>query len=77
MTRGQRDELVRRFTHHPPVDDQSLRYERIRAKVISVARLIVVYTPPSREQNEALKQLELAVMWANAAIARREDENGL
>jgi hypothetical protein len=32
----------------------------------------VEHTPESREQSLALTNLEQAVMWANAAIARRE-----
>jgi hypothetical protein len=66
------DELEKRFTHHPPKDDQEGRYEMIRATGREFASLIVDVTPASREQSVALTNLEQAVMWANAAIARNE-----
>ncbi|HEY6416342.1 MAG TPA: hypothetical protein VIX41_08895 [Acidimicrobiales bacterium] len=66
------DELEVRFTYHPPTGDQPERYARIRAKALDLARMIDADTPPSREQSLAFTHLEEAVMWANAAIARRE-----
>lgn len=66
------DDLVNRFTYHPPKGDQSKRYEEIRRQGLGLANLINEYTPPSREQSLALTHLEEAVMWANAAIARHE-----
>lgn len=65
-------ELVRRFTYHPPKGDQVHRYESIRAEGMTFATIISKLTPVSREQSLALTNLEQAVMWANAAIARNE-----
>lgn len=65
-------ELGRRFTYHPPKNDQAERYLTIRMMAHKMARGIVEMTPPSREQSLALTRLEGAVMWANSAIARRE-----
>lgn len=65
-------ELVTRFTYHPPRGDQSVRYENIRDKALKFAMFLVISTPESREQSLALTHLEETVMWANAAIARRE-----
>lgn len=66
------EELATRFTYHAPKGNQPERYERIRAAALAFADLIAELAPPSREQALALTNLEEAVMWANAAIARRE-----
>ena len=66
------DELAIRFTYHPPTGTQPDRYREIRDTAARFADLIVTSTPTSREQALALTSLEQAVMWANAAIARRE-----
>ena len=65
-------ELEVRFTHHPPKGDQVERYQVLRAEAHDFAQRIVELTPESREQSLALTKLEEAVMFANAAIARRE-----
>lgn len=64
-------ELKNRFTHHPPSAAQIEKYQRIRDEAHGLAEIIVDESPPSREQSLALTNLEQAVMWANAAIARR------
>ncbi len=68
----ERDELATRFTYHPPTGNQSERYEKIRAMAFAFAEELVDLTPVCREQSLALTRLEGVVMWANAAIARRE-----
>jgi hypothetical protein len=65
-------ELEVRFTYHAPKPGQKERYEELRYQAKRLAELIVESTPDSREQSLALTALEEAVMWANAAIARRE-----
>jgi hypothetical protein len=66
------DEITIRFTYHPPKADQPKRYVMIRDQAKELAVLLVMETPDSREQSLALTALEECVMWANAAIARRE-----
>lgn len=66
------DELIRRFTYHPPKGDQVERYEVIRNAALEFARVIVANTPYSREQSLSLTHIEEASMMANAAIARNE-----
>ena len=66
------DELAIRFTYHAPHRDQQERYQEIRDGAARLADRIVSLTPDSREQALAITHLEEAVMWANAAIARRE-----
>jgi len=65
-------ELDKRFTYHPPKGDQQERYIKLRSEMRRLATMIVQLTPESREQALALTKLEESVMWANAAIARRE-----
>ncbi len=66
-------ELAIRFTHHAPRDDwQIRRYEEIRKRAKDFADYIVSNCPQSRELSLAVTKLEEVVMWANAAIARRE-----
>lgn len=66
------DDLNVRFTYHKPKDGQAERYVSIRDKAKELAVHIVENSPASREQSLAITALEEAVMWANAAIARRE-----
>lgn len=67
------NELSRRFTFHPARGTQGMRYQRIREKAGELAALIVELSPESREQSLAITACEEASMWANAAIARREN----
>lgn len=66
------DEIERMFTYHPPKGNQAQRYERLRESSKHLAYLIVQSTPNSDEQKQALMFLNLAIMSANAAIARNE-----
>ena len=60
------------FTYHPPSGTQAARYESIRNSAYTLANLFMVSCPASRELSLALTYLEIAVMEANAAIARGE-----
>lgn len=60
------------FSYHGPKEDQPDRYVSIRDRAKDLAYHIVKNTPPSREQSLALTNLEQAIFWANAAIARNE-----
>jgi hypothetical protein len=66
------EELHRRFSYHPPKNDQPRRYEQIRDHGRALAELVDLECPESREKSLALTKIEESVMWANAAIARRE-----
>lgn len=68
------EELVNRFTYHAPREDQVERYEEIRAKGLLFALEVYSSCPDSREKSLAMTKIEEAVMWANAAIARNEDD---
>lgn len=65
-------ELEIRFTYHSPKEGQPEKYTKIRQFAFELAKLLEEECPDSREKSLALTKLEEAVMWANAAIARRE-----
>lgn len=69
------DELLNRFTYHPPFGDQPQRFQAIRSEAHDLGQFIDQNAPDSREKSLALTALEECVMWANAAIARNEKEN--
>lgn len=64
------ERIENNFTYHQPSGDQPERYEQIRGKAKELAYLIEDLCPDSREKSLAMTQLEDAVMWANASIAR-------
>lgn len=64
--------LKNRFTYHPPKGDQTDRYQTIRREALQFAELIDELVPDSREKAVFMTNLEDAVMWANAGIARNE-----
>lgn len=68
------NDIDRIYTYHPPKPGQPERYGKIRAKAKELAELIDAECPQSRERSIAMTDLENAVMWANASIARNETE---
>lgn len=72
LTLTEREELNKRFTYHAPKGDQPDRYNKLRTIAKSLAEVIMIDTPASREQSLALTNLEQSIMWANAAVARNE-----
>ncbi len=66
------EDLDRRFTYHSPKASQPDRYEILRQNARIFAEHIIRMCPPSRETSLALTNLEQAIMWANASIARNE-----
>jgi len=72
VTEGEAASLENQFTYHSPKEDQQERYVEIRHQAKQLAFLLLGATPPSRERSLALTNLEQAIFWANAAIARNE-----
>jgi hypothetical protein len=58
------------YKYHSPKEGQNEKYEALRAKAKELAEMIIEFCPVSREQSVAFTNLETAVFWANAAIAR-------
>ena len=68
----EQQELTKRFTYYAPKDGQPQKYVEIRDTAKQFAFLIDTLCPDSREKSLAITNLEQAVMWANASIARNE-----
>lgn len=61
------------FSYHAPKEGQPAKYEYLREAAKLLAYDIEKLCPNSREKSLAMTNLEQAVFWANAAIARNED----
>ncbi len=66
------EKIEKAFTYHAPKNDQAYRYTLVRVNAKALAVVMTHNAPPSRELSLALTNLEQAVMWCNAAIARNE-----
>jgi hypothetical protein len=66
------EEIGRRFTYRAPKPDQVPKYEELRDLAKAMAMRLETLCPPSRELSLSLTHLDEVVMFANAAIARRE-----
>lgn len=62
--------LDKTFAHHPPNYEQAERYQTIRTQFRALAEILLLTCPPSRDRSVALTNLETAMFWANASIAR-------
>lgn len=67
-------DLENRFSYHPvkPEELQEHRYQEIRRNAKEFGELLLQFCPPSRELSLAITNLEQAMFWANASIARSE-----
>ncbi len=66
------DQIDNNFKYHPPKEGQQERYITLRNAAKDVAEMINKTCPDSREKSLAITNLEQAVFWANASIARNE-----
>jgi len=57
------------FTYHTPTPDFLPKYQAIREAGLNLAMVIVVNTPPSADQTDAVRKVREACMTANASIA--------
>lgn len=64
------EQIENNFSYHAPKPGQPEIYQEIREKAKELAYLIDQKAPDSREKSLAMTNLEQAVFWANAAIAR-------
>ena len=70
----QLDEVVDRFTYHPPDENAILAHQKIRQAGLALALLLMEEVPGSKERSSAMTHLEEVVFWANAAIARHHSQ---
>ncbi len=67
-----RELLEYNFVHRSPTKEQIKNYDTIRDNFKEIATLISEICPESREKTESLVNLEQAMFWANASIAREK-----
>lgn len=58
------------FTYHEATENQVDRYVYLREEAKALANAIDERVPDSREKSLSLTNLEQAIFWANAGIAR-------
>lgn len=63
-------EIEYKYKYHSPKEGKPAKYEALRGKAKELAYLIDELCPPGRDRSVAHTQLETAVFWANASIAR-------
>lgn len=63
-------QIENNFKYHSPKEGQPEKHTQLREKAKELAYLIDELCPNSREKSVAITNLETAVMWANASIAR-------
>lgn len=65
------EELSHRFAYHPPKNDKTIRaHEAVRTLLDEAADRLNEIVPDGREKALVMTNLEQAMMWANAGIAR-------
>ena len=69
---GKSIQIDNNFKYHSPDDLQIEKFQSIRSLAKTLAYFINETCPDSREKSLAITNLEQAVMWANASIARNE-----
>lgn len=65
-------QIENNFSYHSPKEGQPQKYEQIRKTAKELAYMLEESVPNSREKSLAMTNLEQAVFWANAGIARNE-----
>lgn len=66
-------ELIHRFSFHPAdTKERQDAHAAVRSLCLMVARQLGDHLPDGREKSLALTELEGAMFWANAAIARQK-----
>jgi hypothetical protein len=64
-------DLDNRFSYHPPKDQAMVdTYQKIRDEAKNLVITMSTLCPESRELSLAVTNIEQAVFWANASIAR-------
>jgi len=67
-------DLDKTFRYHPPTENQKSRCSEIRRQGKVFSAIVSTCTLQSAEQTLAIRKIQEAVMWANAAIAINEPD---
>lgn len=70
-----KEKIENNFRYHSPKASQTEKYKAIRDLAKGFAIFIDEVCPDSREKSLSITNLEQAVMWANASIARNDDSD--
>ncbi len=65
-------QIENNFKYHAPKEGQPEKYQTLRDKAKELAYMLDELCPNSREKSLAMTNLEQAVFWANASIARND-----
>ena len=65
-----KDDINNRFDYHKPTEAKGELHQAARSKAKTFATWMNKNLPESREASLAVTNLEQALFWANAAIAR-------
>ena len=66
-----RDDIIKRFTHHVPATEQvRATHDYVREEFKAFALQLIPELPDGREKSLAATALEEASFWAHAAVAR-------
>jgi hypothetical protein len=65
-------ELIKRFTYHEPTPEKIDTFRDIRQAGFNLVEILNKVLPDSREKSLAITNIEQAVMWANASLARNK-----
>ena len=57
------------FRYHPPDKERAAKHETVNAATVGLAKLYMNTCPASPELTLAVRKLQEARMWANAALA--------
>jgi len=63
-------DMINRFRYHTPDDEQVVKHADIRNRVLELAIELDATLPDGVAKGLAINQLEEAMFWAHAAIAR-------
>ncbi len=73
MPRITRDNVRECFTYHKPDDVRAAKHESVNTQTAALAELYMDVCPESPEATLAVRKLQEARMWANAAIATNQE----
>lgn len=64
------EDIVNRVSYHPPNEERRILHEDVRTYFFDMMHRMNGLLPDSREKSIVFTELETAMFWANASIAR-------